>query len=278
MHPTCARIHALLALLQPNCDLKLDDPLRDEPELISKLLDVNAAELGEVTDPPRPAAKARRARLKVRVLERRSVPAPAASTAAPAGSASSVTGCRCELPSDLVLLYKLCVALCVFFALGCCCNLLFCCLNNAAGPGRRPKRPVPKTLGRASLSSNQYWIADSALAKHRAFGECAAPAPDPSDEFPSQYSELAPPPPVQTLDQLVQKRSSLGSYASLRPRHARADGPEAVRASAPAQRTFHSPASSKESASPRDSLERPAPLLTLSDSTAGGQKETYSIL
>ncbi|CAD5226896.1 unnamed protein product [Bursaphelenchus xylophilus] len=278
---------------KPNCEMRLDDPMNEDPELVSKILRANSPDSPDIQLTwPKASSQAK---TRVRVLERRELIPEPTPTSLPE-SASSITGCHCDLPADLIILYKLCIALSVFFALGCCCNILFCCLN-AQGKNGKKKRPVPKTIPQSSLNSNQYWISDTA-SKHRGF-----------DEFQTQFSE------VPVMDQsLVQKRSSLSSYASLRPKSARTaenavelnptglstltnSGFESTlnrnnHTSFDAPPAFHTPSNSS-SHSPRDSVENqermtpnnvnpnhltsPPQYLTLTNSPTN-QKETYSIL
>ncbi|CAD5220380.1 unnamed protein product [Bursaphelenchus okinawaensis] len=278
---------------KPNCEMKLDDPMNEDPELVSKILRANSPDSSDVQLTwPKATSQAK---TRVRVLERRELITDPTPTPLPE-SASSITGCHCDLPSDLIILYKLCIALSVFFALGCCCNILFCCLN-AQGKSGKKKRPVPKTIPQSSINSNQYWISDTA-SKHRGF-----------DEFQSQFSE------VPVIEQsVVQKRSSLSSYASLRPKSARTAAETGVELNPNGlpngistltnsgfestlnrnnHSSFHdappafSSSSRASSQSPRDFVEdhrespknhlTPPQYLTLTNSPTN-QKETYSIL
>jgi len=137
----------------------------------------------------------------IHVVERRetSSPVPPTEMAEPSTERVSITGCRCDFPTDLVLLYKLCIGLSLLFALGCCCNVMFCCLNVRGKNATKKRRSVPKTIAQSTLTRNQYWI-NEPVGNVQQNGTVF-------EEFPSsQYTEMQAPVINDT-------------YATLRPRN-----------------------------------------------------------
>lgn len=87
----------------------------------------------------------------------------------------NITGCRCDVSDELVLLYKVCLGLSLLFALGCCCNVMFCCLNVRGKNATKKRRSVPKIIAQNTLTRNQYWINEPITTRGgqagNAFGE-----------------------------------------------------------------------------------------------------------
>ena len=133
----------------------------------------------------------------------------------------NITGCKCHVDDNLILLYKLCIGLSILFSLGCCCNVLFCCLNVRGKNTTKKRRSVPKTIAQNTLTRNQYWINEPVTQRNGntfgwSFTDCIFYRMH-LEEFPtSQYTEMKPTNTTEPV--LPVKRNSLTSYASLRPR------------------------------------------------------------
>lgn len=66
-------------------------------------------------------------------------------------------------PADVLLLYKVCIGLCFLFVLGCCCNIIFCCMSSRSG-SKSKKRAVSRSLPPTSFNKNEFWIPDTITA------------------------------------------------------------------------------------------------------------------
>ncbi|KAI6207142.1 hypothetical protein M3Y94_00996100 [Aphelenchoides besseyi] len=302
---------------KPNCGVKLDDPLAEDPELVSKLLRSSLPDAEDLSASGNaPSIGARRSATTsstlVHVIDHHEKPTETANPSIrPTETTNgdhvpiSITGCRCDVPSDLVLLYKLCIGLSLLFAVGCLLNIFFCCLNARGRNSTKKRRSVPKTLAPSVLTRNSYWINDP-LGGNRS-GTAF-------EEFPSQYTE-AQLQPTLDITQSMNKHNSVTSYASLRPKTGpplstltsstpfydtgpalnmssyanRSSPPRSSGYEAPSNRTFHSNTNSVGT-SPRDSMENqgtlniPASLIASTSSTPGAvappfpsNKETFSV-
>uniref|UniRef100_A0A915DCC6 Uncharacterized protein n=1 Tax=Ditylenchus dipsaci TaxID=166011 RepID=A0A915DCC6_9BILA len=134
----------------------------------------------------------------------------------------------CIAPADMMLLYKLCIGLCFLFVLGCCCNIIFCCMSRNVGwsPKHNNKKKQNKRLAISTTGSfqhqrpfsalttttstlnphghkNEYWIQDTGREQN-----------EPSF-YSSHYGEL---PVNTTTDNGNNRRNSLTSYASVKQR------------------------------------------------------------
>uniref|UniRef100_A0A915BMK1 ZP domain-containing protein n=1 Tax=Parascaris univalens TaxID=6257 RepID=A0A915BMK1_PARUN len=116
------------------------------------------------------------------------------------GEASFIAASVCVPPSDLIVLYKLCVVLCVMFLVGCCINIIFCIYVTSNNSQNTQKREVIKSkpIGISNHTTNDFWIKDSSVPSAGSMG--IALGNEINGNFVSGQN----------------RRSSLGSYASIR--------------------------------------------------------------
>lgn len=119
-----------------NCNLKIDNAIDEDAELVSKLLHSNDDDIASSGNMPRPARKNMASTLiYVSIdnenLQTTSIPPTECelfilffsiislfSDVRTTDNLINITGCRREMPDDLILLYKMCIALSALFSLG----------------------------------------------------------------------------------------------------------------------------------------------------------------
>ncbi|KHN87663.1 hypothetical protein Tcan_11303 [Toxocara canis] len=179
-------------------DAPFDDDGIGEAQLVTELLSKNSLDGVEHGD--------KRKRLATTVVTvKKGTQSPV--SVHKAQDASFLAAPACVSPSDLVLLYKLCVVLCVMFIVGCCINIVFCIYLAGTSPKNRQKLEV---TGKTSIPDpvsepNDFWIKEDSI---------------PSAPMDGQFQNGS----ANSCAYNNNRRLSLASYASVRQKPHRCFG------------------------------------------------------
>ncbi|KAI1732770.1 CUTiclin-Like [Ditylenchus destructor] len=138
----------------------------------------------------------------------------------------------CITPADVLLLYKLCIGLCFLFVLGCCCNIVFCCMSKGFPWNRKNEMKCKKRMAVSTSFQHQYPFSSPASTCTTANGHRYGTLPSGKGEFwiqdtptarepnagtpfySSHYTDL----PLASSVSKDHRRGSLSSYASVKQR------------------------------------------------------------
>ncbi|VDM38354.1 unnamed protein product [Toxocara canis] len=164
---TCRAFGAENTTVETSCARRSDAPFDDdgigEAQLVTELLSKNSLDGVEHGD--------KRKRLATTVVTvKKGTQSPV--SVHKAQDASFLAAPACVSPSDLVLLYKLCVVLCVMFIVGCCINIVFCIYLAGTSPKNRQKLEV---TGKTSIPDpvsepNDFWIKEDSIPSEQMRG------------------------------------------------------------------------------------------------------------